>query len=160
MTPALWAELVGAIVTISGALAAYLKANTAQKSADNATQAVNAHVMTHVINRSLERANTMSVPDDTIVPTAPAMTSPGDPAPELTDPIGRQGASLMGLSGQPPQTDPLEPENAPEPTAPPVPDPVVLNPNTVDTEPPPPVKTAESVLDRIIEGLTELRGLL
>src|ERR1700733_5522012 len=105
MTPALWAELVGAIVTISGALAAYLKANTAQKSADNATQAVNAHVMTHVINRSLERANTMSVPDDTIVPTAPAMTSDAaELAPELTDPIGRQGASLMGLSGQVPQT--------------------------------------------------------
>lgn len=124
MTPALWAELIGAVVTVSTALAAYLRANTAKGKADTAITALNSHVMTHVINRKMQTMSEISAEN------APAMQDPA-----MANPVGQQGASLMGVQPVPVVT----PEPAPEPPqeeAPPPANPVIIaDPqNTDDTK--------------------------
>jgi hypothetical protein len=147
MTPALWTELISATVTLFVAGAAYLRANTAHNSANTAITALKAHsAVAHNVPQLWNRTEINQ--GVAVSEINPAMTEQS--APELTDPVGLQGASLMGFSGQ---TIPAEPETVPEtlPEAAPTPVPVAESVPQV---------SAVDLLDRVAEALQALRNAL
>ena len=152
MTPALWTELISALVTVSVALAAYLRANTANKTANYAQ--TSSRITSNALVSHYRNEHPLTVKGmNTVSETPVEVTQPAMSAPELTDPIGLQGSTLMGYASQAPVEAPAP---APEPEAVAVPEvPVVTAPETV-----PVVTDAHGVLDEIIAGLTKLKSLL
>src|ERR1700733_3028903 len=150
MTPALWTELISALVTVSVALAAYLRANTANKTANYAQ--TSSRITSNALVSHYRNEHPLTVKGmNTVSETPVEVTQPAMSAPELTDPIGLQGPSLMGFASQ---VAPVEaPAPAPEPEAVTVPEVPVEDVN------PPVVTDAHGVLDEIIAGLTKLKSL-
>ena len=155
MTPALWTELISALVTVSVALAAYLRANTANKTANYAQ--TSSRITSNALVSHYRNEHPLTVKGmNTVSETPVEVTQPAMSAPELTDPIGLQGPTLMGFASQ--VAPPVEaPAPAPEPEAVAVPEVPVEDVNPPETTPEP---RAHEVLDEIIAGLTKLKSLL
>lgn len=119
MTPALWSELIGASVSLILAVAAYVRSNTAKAKADTAITAMNQHVMTHVANRYIEKKGNIIMS----TPETPQDTS-------VSNPVGLQGASLMGVQSAAPPPEAVAP--VPEPVTEPTPQPQATETQFID----------------------------
>jgi hypothetical protein len=151
MTPTEYIALFTSIPAIIAAITSLIVAIKSKNTSNTAITALNQHVMTHVVNKRLDtinrEVNIVTTPDK------PAMTE--DVAPELTNPIGLQGSTLMGVVSAAPPVD----------AVPPVPEPVAETPEDIEPDvlpvpEPAPETPKQTALERARELVEELRHLL
>jgi hypothetical protein len=133
MTGAMWATLIPAIVALLGALAALIRVEAVNKTANNAQvtaaatnyrlTAHSSNTLAHPVSTNLE--GTRTVPTDETPSVGNAPYTPLD------------GAALMGV--RTPVTDPVPAEDAP----------VAAQSEPVAAETPAPVDTKQRVLDAL-----------